>query len=452
MAGIFKAYDIRGVYGDALNKDMGYQIGLAYSNLIGAGKTIVCGRDGRPHSEELQAAFIDGARDGGTHVVNMGLCTTPTSYFACSRGGFDGAAMITASHNPGQYNGIKFCREDAIPIGYAEGIDRMEAAIQQDSLHKNEARGSLSEKDFKDDYIAFLADSSASRHPFKFAVDCGNGMGGFLIRDFLKAVDQDAVALYWDLDFTFPNHLANPLDFETLAKLRETVSSQGLDFGVAFDGDADRCFFVDDQGEVVPADILTTLIAVDMLKKKGPGAIIYDIRSSKVVAEQIKANGGTPVLCRVGHSFMKAKLREMDGPFGGELAGHFYFKDFFFADSAFYTMTTVMNILEEAGKPLSELIAPFKTYVPSGEINFKTTEADRLIEEAPVKFPGGDVNTIDGIRIDFPDWWFCLRKSNTEPLLRLVVEGDNADVLNRQVESIKEWLIGSGAEVQVGGH
>lgn len=452
MAGIFKAYDIRGVYGEALDAKMGYKIGLAFSNLIGAGKKIVCGRDGRPHSNELQASFIEGLRDGGSHVVNMGLCTTPTSYFACTSGGFDGAAMITASHNPGEYNGIKFCREQAIPVGYAQGIDKMEAAIEADRLEKAPQRGDLSEQDFKAAYLDFLHQACGFSHKFRFAVDCGNGMGGFLIDDFLKKTGQEAVALYWDLDFTFPNHLANPLDFTTLEALQAKVREGGLDFGVAFDGDADRCFFVDDEGDVVPADILTTLIAVDFLKKRGPGAIIYDIRSSKVVAEQIIANGGTPVLCRVGHSFMKAKLREMDGPFGGELAGHFYFKDFFFADSAFYTMITVMNIIEESGKKLSELIAPFKIYVPSGEINFKTDSADALLAEADQKFPNGEVNTIDGVRIDFPDWWFSLRKSNTEPLLRLVVEADNQSLLDEKTSAVRNWLAERGAVEMAGGH
>ncbi|CAM2008237.1 phosphomannomutase/phosphoglucomutase [Acanthopleuribacter pedis] len=452
MAGIFKAYDIRGVYGEVLDAQMGYKIGVAFSNLIGAGKTIVIGRDGRPHSEELQAAFIEGVRDGGSHVVNMGLCTTPTSYFACVRGAFDGAAVITASHNPGQYNGIKLSRAKAVPVGYAEGINTMEAAINEDRLVKAGQRGDLTEQDFKPAYLDFLKEACAFTHKFKFAVDCGNGMGGFLIEDFLKKTEQEAVALFWDMDFTFPNHLANPLDFTTLEALQAKVRQKGLDFGVAFDGDADRCFFVDNQGEVVPADILTALIAVDFLKKRGPGAIIYDIRSSKVVAEQIIANGGTPVLCRVGHSFMKAKLREMDGPFGGELAGHFYFKDFFFADSAFYTMITVMNIIEESGKTLAELIAPFKIYVPSGEINFKTEIADDLLAEADTVFPNGQVNTIDGVRIDFPDWWFSLRKSNTEPLLRLVVEADKQDLLDEKVAAVRKWLGDRGAVEMAGGH
>lgn len=452
MAGIFKAYDIRGVYGEVLNADMGYQIGLAYAALIGEGARIVSGRDGRSHSEELQTAFINGARDGGLNVVQMGLCTTPMTYFACGTDGFDGAAMITASHNPGHYNGLKFCRKDAVPIGFAEGLNEMEAMICDKSLTKAEKQGSLESKDYKEAYLEFLAAQCSFNKSFKFGVDCGNGMGGFLIGDFLKKIGQSAEELYWDLDFTFPNHDANPLDFTTLEELQKAIKSNHLDFGVAFDGDADRCFFVDDQGEVVPADLLTALIAVEYLKASGPSAIIYDIRSSRVVAEQIEAHGGEPVLCRVGHSFMKAKLREKGGIFGGELAGHFYFRDFFYADSAFYTMIKVMNIIEEKGQSLSQLIAPFRKYVPSGEINFKTDQGDALISSASQQFPGGRELTIDGVRLDFENWWFSLRKSNTEPLLRLVVEAEHQELLDEKVEQIKQWIFKAGGQIASSGH
>ena len=448
MAGIFKAYDIRGVYGEALDKEMGYRIGLALANFIGAGKRIVCGRDGRSHSLELQSAFIEGVRDGGVNVVNMGLCTTPSSYYACFSDGYDGATMITASHNSGPYNGLKFCGSGAVPIGYAEGLDRLEAAVNEDRLERAATRGELSEKGYLEGYLAFLAERCQFKRRFNFAVDAGNGMAGYLMPRFLERVGQEAEALYWELDFSFPNHEANPLNFDNLRDLQAAVRAGKLDFGVAFDGDADRCFFVDDQGEVVAADMLTALIAVDMLDKTGPGAIVYDVRSSKAVAENIRAHGGTPILCRVGHSFMKARLREVGGPFGGELAGHFYFRDFAYADSAFLTMITVMNIIEASGKTLSELIAPFKTYVTSGEINFRTEAADALLAGAAARFPGGSELTIDGVRLDFDDWWFSLRKSNTEPLLRLVVEGDTHAIMEDRVTALKAWIMEHGAEIE----
>ena len=448
MAGIFKAYDIRGVYGDVLNKDMGYKIGMAFGQFIGQGKKIVCGRDERVHSPELQEAFINGVRATGCHVVNMGLCTTPMTYYSCFTDEYDGSAMITASHNPGQYNGLKFCRENAIPVGYEDGIDRMEADIEQDLLREAEMQGELGEKDYREGYLAFLSRKCYFRKKFSFAVDAGNGMGGYIIEDFLKRTKQKASELYWDLDFTFPNHEANPLNAKNMVDLQKAVRDEELDFGVAFDGDADRCFFVDDQGEIIPADILTALIAVDVLKRQGSGAIVYDIRSSRVVAELIEEHGGTPILCRVGHSFMKAMLRKHEGPFGGELAGHFYFQEFSYADSAFLTMITVMNIIDAAGKPLSKLLAPYRKYFPSGEINFRTEKADMLIETAPRRFPNGTVNTIDGIRIDFEDWWFCLRKSNTEPLLRLVLEGNTAEILEEKVKELKSWILGEGAEIE----
>lgn len=445
MAGIFKAYDIRGVYGDELNKEMGYKIGLAFSNFLGAGKTICCGTDARVSSEELQAAFIDGVRDGGMDVVNIGLCTTPTSYYACFAGNYDGSTMITASHNPGKYNGLKFCRAGAIPVGYAEGLDEIEQAVRTENLRKAENRGSLCKWDFKGGYLKYLKQAGSFTRKFKFGVDAGNGMAGFLIKDYLDLVGQQASELYWEVDCSFPNHEANPLNYNNLRDLQKLVRDERLDFGVAFDGDADRCFFVDDRAEVVAADILTTLIATDMLKKHGPGPIIYDVRSSKVVAEQVTALGGTPELCRVGHSFMKARLRRLDGVFGGELAGHFYFRDFSYSDSAMLTMVTVMNIIDAANKPLSELIAPYKVYAPSGEINFKTDQADTFLEQAHKQFPGGDKLTIDGVRLDYADWWFSLRKSNTEPLLRLVVEGDTQAIMRQQVNAIQDWLLAGGA-------
>ncbi|PIE90904.1 MAG: phosphomannomutase/phosphoglucomutase [Acidobacteria bacterium] len=449
MAGIFKAYDVRSVFGQDLNNDVGYQIGKAFAMYLGSNPKIVCARDGRVHSPGLQAAFIRGAQDAGADVTDMGLATSPSCYFACFTDHFDGAAVITASHNSGEYNGIKMTREKAIPLTYEKGMKQIEEMVNsgQAAAYQCDQPGTITQKDYKPAYLDFLFGKLEGEHPFHYAVDCGNGMGGHLIEDFQAGTHHRVEPLYWDLDFTFPNHLANPLDFRNLEDLRQKVVTEKLDFGVAFDGDADRCFFVDDQGEVIPADILTTLLAKQFLTKRGPSPIVYDVRSSRVVAEEVTKLGGTPILCRVGHSFMKAELRKSNGHFGGELAGHFYFKDFSFADSAFLTMVEVMNILTEKKEPLSKLIAPLKRYVPSGEVNFETTKADQLLQECPSKFPGGEVLTIDGIRIDFPDWWFCLRKSNTEPLLRLVVEATQQEKLDSALEAIKKWLFSEGATI-----
>lgn len=452
MAGVFKAYDVRGIYGQVLNKELGYQVGRAFGAMLGAGKKMVCGRDDRHHSPELQNALIEGLRDAGIDVCQMGLCTTPMNYFACFSDGYDGSVMVTASHNGGEYNGLKFCRKDAVPVGYEDGLDQVEAMIAAGVPEKADRRGSLSEKSYKDGYLAYLLERCHFKSKFRFAVDAGNGMGGYIIQDFLDRSGQRAVPLYWDLDFSFPNHPANPLDFSTLETLRQTVRDQGLDFGVAFDGDADRCFFVDDQGEIIPSDILTTLLAVHYLEEKGPTAIVYDVRSSRVVKEEIDKRSGEAVLCRVGHSFMKAMLRRKSGWFGGELAGHFYFREFSYADSAFLTMIMVMNIIDEKGKKLSELVRPFKKYSPSGEINYVTDQADRLIAEASEKFPGGTVCSIDGIRLDYADWWFCLRKSNTEPLLRLVVEATTPDRLAQVVHQVESWILAAGAKRHDGKH
>ena len=439
MAGIFKAYDIRGVYGESLNAESGRLIGRAYASLIGTG-TIVCGRDGRLHSQELQEAFIQGVLESGLDVVDMGLCTTPMNYFACFSQNHAGSAMITASHNPGRYNGLKLCRANAIPIGYDDGLDRIEGLVAN-PLRPAAKPGRLSRQNYMKPYLDYLMGHVRFRRSFRFAVDTGNGMGGFLLPDLLARLGQQAVPLYWELDFNFPNHEANPLVFDTLRDLCETVRREGLEFGVAFDGDADRCFFVDDRGDIVPADLLTALLAGDVLARYGPGPIVYDIRSSRMVAEQIQAHGGTPVLCRVGHTFMKARMRETGAVFGGELAGHFYFRDFASADSAMLTMITVLNLLAEKQQPLSELIAPLRRYAASGECNFQTDRADQLIQEAAHQFAHGTVSEIDGIRVDFPDWWFCMRRSNTEPLLRLVVEGQTPEILQQGMEALQTRIL-----------
>ena len=269
MAGIFKAYDVRGIYGDALNEAMAEKIGRAFAEMMGPGKRLVCGRDGRSHSVPLRDALTLGLREGGIHVVDMGLCTTPMTYFAGFTHGFDASIMVTASHNAGPYNGFKFCRENAIPIGYEDGLDRIEARVKVGSFSRAQQVGSFSHDDFTDGYLAFLAGKLTAKRDFRFAIDCGNGMGGHIVGRFLERVGQSADALYWDLDFDFPNHLANPLDFNNLKDLQRLVTEKGLEFGVAFDGDADRCFFVDDTGSVVPADILTTLIAEDYLINQG---------------------------------------------------------------------------------------------------------------------------------------------------------------------------------------
>jgi phosphomannomutase len=447
MAGMFKAYDVRSVYGEDLNKESGYLIGKAFAQYLGDQPRIVCARDGRVHSPELQQAFLEGARDGGAQVTDIGLSTSPMCYFACFTGEFDGAAVITASHNSGEYNGIKMTREKAIPLTPEQGMNQIEEAVRSGSVRDYQPlqKGSIQTADFMWKYINFLHEKLEGDIPFNYAVDAGNGMAGYLMFDFLKGVTHKVEALYWEPDFTFPNHLANPLDFNNLKDLQALVLEKKLDFGVAFDGDADRCFFVDNKGAVVPADILTILIASHFLKERGPSTVVYDVRSSRVVAEEVSRLGGTPMMCRVGHSYMKAALRKADGNFGGELAGHFYFKDFSFADSAFLTMVTVMNIMTREGKKLSELIAPFKTYFPSGELNFETEKSDMFLNECTEKFPGGKVLTIDGVRVDFPEWWFCLRKSNTEPLLRLVLEATSHKLMSRKLEEMKEWLLSQGA-------
>jgi phosphomannomutase len=413
---------------------------------------IVCGRDGRPHSPSLQQAFINGFRSQGGQVTQLNLVTTPLCYHACIHGGFDGSAMITASHNSGEYNGIKLTRDQAIPISYEGGLNQIEQWAKTHAELTVDFFAPTDEMDPIPEYLNFLQSKATFASSFRFAIDCGNGMGGFLAEKVIassfqeRGLDQPKVTpLYWDLDFSFPNHLANPLDFRNLVDLQQAVRQEHLDFGVAFDGDADRCFFVDNRAEVVPADMLTALLAEHYLRHGGPSAIVYDVRSSRAVHETILRHGGQPFMGRVGHSYMKELLREKGGIFGGELAGHFYFRDFSYADSAFLTMIAVMNVLDEQQQSLYDLLKPYRIYACSGEINFETMEADRLIEGAAALFPNGMINRIDGLRLDQDDWWFCLRKSNTEPLLRLVAEARNQATLDQHLQTLLAYLKREGA-------
>lgn len=433
MAGIFKAYDIRGIYGQTLTADIAYQIGRAFATFLKCRKVVV-GQDMRPHSTPLFQALARGLTEQGVEVIHLGLCSTPMSYFANGKLGADGGIMITASHNPGEWNGFKLCRSQAIPISGDTGIRDIEKIVQTGAFAPPAATpGRISQVDILPEYVKHIQSRVSLSSPVCIAVDFANAMGILEARCFEGRIQFDA--LYGVLDGTFPNHEANPLNTETLKALQRLVRAKSFDFGVAFDGDADRAGFVDERGDIIPMDLITALIAQSLLAQtRGP--VFYDLRSSWVVKEVIQAAGGRPMMSRVGHAFIKQQMREADALFAGELSGHYYFKDNYYTESSALAVICIADILCRTGKPLSELIRPLRKYHASGEINSEVENTGRVLDTLRKRYADGKVIELDGYSVEYPDWWFNVRVSNTEPLIRLNLEARTQALMQQKRDEI----------------
>lgn len=438
MAGIFKAYDVRGTVPDQVNETIARQIGLAFQHVLDAedralGNTVVVSRDMRSHSPGLAEALIDGLLAAGLDVLDIGLATTPMNYFAIGHHKTAGGVQVTASHNPAKYNGFKFSRHGALPVSGEGGIALMERKIAEGDLPEAATRGTRTKGDVAEAYekhvLSFLRDGNGKK--LKVAVDAGNGMV-VVERPILEACGIEMFPLYFELDGTFPNHEANPLKAENLVDLQKLVHEKGADLGLAFDGDSDRAAFIDEKGEAIGSDLATALIAGALLDREPGKAVIYDLRSSRATGEYISEHGGVPVRERVGHSFMKATLREKAGIFGGELAGHYYFRDHFHADCPLMAVIEVFNLLRATGKPLSELVAPLHRYAKSQEINFEVEDKAGMIAQLAERYQDATIDYLDGITISYPDWWANVRPSNTEPFLRLVMEAKTPEQLKEK--------------------
>lgn len=434
MAEIFKAYDIRGIYPADINGEIAEKIGRAYIEFTGA-KKVVVGRDMRPHSLELFEGLARGMTAQGADVIDLGLSSTPQSYFANGTLKADGSVMITASHNPGEWNGFKLCKAQAVPISGATGIMDIKRIAESGAWKKDCVPGKISTYDIKKEYAAFLRSFSKVDRKLKVVVDYANSMGLYEIAGVTDLFD--IVPMYDELDGTFPNHEANPLKTDTLDAIRAKVKETGADFGAAFDGDADRCGFIDNNGDIIPMDLFTALIAQDILSA-GPATILYDLRSSRAVPECIEANGGKAIRCRVGHAFIKNQMRENNAVFAGELSGHYYFKQNFTAESQGLAMIMLANLICKTGKKVSDLVAPLRKYFSSGEINSKVAEVAPVLDEIRSRYADGNMFELDGVSVEYSDWWFNVRASNTEPLLRLIVEADSLELM----ESKKDELLG----------
>lgn len=453
MAGIFKAYDVRGVYPDQIDEKIAYRIGLAFRFVLdeedrAASREVVVSRDMRSHSVPLSAALIEGLRDSGLDVRDIGLATTPMNYFAIGHLGACGGIQVTASHNPARYNGMKFSRREARPVSGDHGIPLLERRVTAGELPKNATRGSLAEGEILAEYgrhvLSYLRDGAGSAAKLSVAIDAANGMGT-LYRALLEQMGIELAPLYFELDGTFPNHEANPLKQENLEDVCRLVRSSGADLGISFDGDGDRAAFIDEQARPVGSDLMTALIAGELLQREPGQHVLYDLRSSRAVPEYIAECGGIPVRERVGHSFMKATLRSKEGIFGGELAGHYYFRSNYYADCALMAVVEVLNLLRDRGRPLSEITAPLRRYAKSPEINFEVEDKQGKMDELAKRYSDGRADYLDGITIEYEDWWFNVRPSNTEPYLRLVLEAaDDAQLTARRAELIE--LLGTPAD------
>ena len=446
LSALIKAYDIRGVVPEQWDPKLSREVGIAFVEVLkirasdgGTGR-IVVGHDMRPTGPDLVAAFIDGVTGAGVDVINIGLCSTDGLYFASGRLDIPGA-MFTASHNPAEYNGIKLCRAGAAPVGQDSGLSEIRELLESEKLPEySGSAGSATEQDMLADYAQYLRElvPLEKSRKLKVVIDTGNGMGGFTVPavlggEIFAALPLEIEAMYFELDGTFPNHEANPIDPENLRDLQKRVLEVDADLGLAFDGDADRCFVVDEKGGIVDPSTLTALIATRELAKAPGSTIIHNLITSRAVPEIVREHGGKPVRTRVGHSFIKATMAESNAIFGGEHSGHFYFRDFWKADSGMLAAMHALAALGEAPKSttLSELLKPYLRYIMSGEINTKVSDARIVVARIKTEFAGRAIDTdeLDGLTVSLDSGWFNVRSSNTEPLLRLNVEATNQDAM-----------------------
>ena len=441
---IIKAYDIRGLVKDEVTPDFSFSLGVAFAKFLEIERepaTIVVGEDMRPSSAPLADAFSDGATSQGMDVIRIGLASTDMLYFASGKLNLPGV-MFTASHNPAKYNGMKLCKSGARPIGQESGLVKIRQLIEEGVPMSNRPVGNVRKQELLGDYVDYLLarfpKNTFKKRKLKVVIDAGNGMAGFTAPAVMEQLNVELIPMYFELDGNFPNHEANPIEPENLKALQKKVKKEKADIGLAFDGDADRCFLIDENGDLVNPSALTGLIAVRELKANPGATIIYNLISSKAVAEVISENGGIALRSRVGHSYIKTLMAESGAVFGGEHSGHFYFGDFWRADSGMLAALYALAELMATPKSLSNLLEPYNRYFSSGEINSKVKDASKSIKLVKDKYQDKyQVDELDGLTVTAENWWFNLRPSNTEPLLRLNVEADT----QKQMAEIRDTVL-----------
>lgn len=442
LARLFKAYDIRGVYPEDLDEVAAHAIGAAFARFVrdrGADKVIV-GRDMRLSSPALSSAFVEGVTGQAIDVIDVGLVSTDALYFASGEFSAPGA-MFTASHNPGEYNGIKLCLAGAAPVGEETGLAEVRRLAEK-GVPPAERAGVVAERDVLDAFAQHLLNlvSPALIKPLRVAVDAANGMGGVVVPLVLGKLEVEIIPLFFELDGSFPNHPADPIQVDNLRDLRDAVIEVRADLGLAFDGDADRVFLVDEKAEPVSGSLTTALVASRILRKEPGASIIHNVICSRVVPEVIEEFGGKPIRTRVGHSFIKQRMAETGAAFGGEHSGHYYFRDNFRADSGLLCALYVLEALSAEERPFSEVLAPFKRYWNSGEINSEVADQDVKMKELSERFSDGTQDWMDGLTVDYATWWFNVRPSNTEPLLRLNVEARDPQIGEERTKEILDVI------------
>jgi phosphomannomutase len=443
---IFKAYDVRGLYPSEINEDAARQIGRGFVAYLGA-KRIAVSRDMRLSSPAVAAAFIEGAREQGADVVDYGMLATDMMYFAVARDGHDGGAQITASHNPKQYNGIKLVRREAFPLSGEAGLGEIRDMIASGTLPPPATRkGNVSTLDVMDDYVKHVMsfiDPSIIK-PFNVVLDAGSGMAGLVAPKLFERLPCRTTRLCFEVDGTFPNHEANPLIEENRRDIVERVVKERADIGIAWDGDADRCFFIDGTGEFIAGDFVTALLAEAFLLRHPGSKIVYDVRASYAVKDMVAKYGGSALMNRVGHAFFKRRMREDGAIFGGEVTGHYYFRDNFFADNGFIPALLMLELMSRKGQTLHELLAPLRSkYFISGEINTKMPDM-RVVQEKvdalQARYSDAETYTMDGVSVEYSDWHFNVRASNTEPLIRLNLEASTQEKMKQKRDEVLAFI------------
>jgi phosphomannomutase len=440
--GIFKAYDIRGLYPDEITEDTARAIGRAYVAYLNA-QRIAVSRDMRTSSPSLAAAFIEGARAQGATVVDYGMCATDMLYFGVARDRLDGGAQITASHNPGRYNGIKMVRKDALPLSGDAGIGEIRDMVTSGRIpDSTRPPGGLETASILDAYVERVlgfVDTSAIK-PFHVVLDAGSGMAGLVAPKLFARLPCRTTKLCFEIDGTFPNHEANPLLEENRRDIIERVVAEKADVGIAWDGDADRCFFIDGTGDFIAGDFVTALLAEAALSKSPGEKIIYDLRASRAVKDTVEAHGGTALMNRVGHAFIKRRMREEHALFAGEVTGHYYFRDFYYADNGFIPALLILELMSKKDRTLHALLEPFRErYFISGEINTPMSDmakASARVKELAERYRDGQTYFLDGFSVEYPDWHFNVRESNTEPILRLNLEATTREMMEAKRDEV----------------
>lgn len=444
---IFHQYDIRGIYPSELNEETYYILGRSLAAYLRADK-IAVGHDMRLSSPSLFTSFTKGIMDQGVNVVNLGLISTEMNYFASGKYGFPANAIISASHNPGQYNGLKIVTRGVVPLHGGFGLPEIKKLAEENKFIKPSKKGGMDSMNIVDDWVAhtlkFINIKKLAK--LKIVIDAGNGMGGVSWRKLMDKLPVEIIPMYFDPDGRFPHHLADPLKEENVADLKKEVVKQKADLGFAIDGDADRLFVVDETGRQISGTITTAILADYLLAKRGSSPILFNAVCGRIVAETIKAAGGTPIRVKTGHSIIKENMRKENALFAGEHSGHFYFRDNYFADSSTIAGLIILEFLSGQNKPLSQIIAMYDKYKSSGEINFKATDADKILKSLGLKFKDAtDTDTLDGLSVWYNDWWFNLRASNTEPMVRLNMEADSQKVLDEKLSLVENELTRLGA-------